>query len=254
MKTIYIPRGETVQYERLAADRLVVRGCLRIADSLRAKIICGDGVIHAGSVQADVIRADEVESAEVVCKRLIAKRVQTPTLVASISAVVSCFLSAAHVKAGKLTVAASEIDQLEAGEVVNLSPRKCGMLGTLLTAWLHAFWGTLTAPKAKRERLRKGKRARASQKKQKKQKKQEKLDDTARAEIARTVREIMEQERSSQDSADTAEDEDFELKRLVSMFKLLREKGYTLRILPGTPEENAPAFDFETETILRPAA
>ena len=113
MKTIYIPRGETVQYERLAADRLVVRGCLRVADSLRAKTICGDGVIHAGSVQADVIRADEVESAEVVCKRLIAKRVQTPTLVASISAVVSCFLSAAHVKAGKLTVAASEIDQLE---------------------------------------------------------------------------------------------------------------------------------------------
>ena len=184
----------------------------------------------------------------------IAKRVQTPTLVASISAVVSCFLSAAHVKAGKLTVAASEIDQLEAGEVVNLSPRKCGMLGTLLTAWLHAFWGTLTAPKAKRERPRKGKRARVSQKKQKKRKKQEKLDDTARAEIARTVREIMEQERSSQDSADPAEDEDFELKRLVSMFKLLREKGYTLRILPGTPEENAPAFDFETETILRPAA
>ena len=74
MKTIYIPRGETVQYERLAADRLVVRGCLRVADSLRAKTICGDGVIHAGSVQADVIRADEVESAEVVCKRLIAKR------------------------------------------------------------------------------------------------------------------------------------------------------------------------------------
>ena len=72
MKTIYIPRGETVQYERLAADRLVVRGCLWVADSLRAKIICGDGVIHAGSVQADVIRADEVESAEVVCKRLIA--------------------------------------------------------------------------------------------------------------------------------------------------------------------------------------
>ena len=251
MKTIYIPRGETVQYERLAADRLVVRGCLRVADSLRAKTICGDGVIHAGSVQADVIRADEVESAEVVCKRLIAKRVQTPMLVASISAVVSCFLSAAHVKVGKLTVAASEIDQLEAGEVVNLSPLKRGMLGTLLAAWLHAFWGTLTAPKAKRERPRKGKRARASQKKQKKQ---EKLDDTARAEIARTVREIMEQERSSQDSADTAEDEDFELKRLVSMFKLLREKGYTLRILPGTPEENAPAFDFETETILRPAA
>ena len=248
MKTIYIPKGETVQYERLATDRLVVRGCLRVEDSLRAKTICGDGVIHAGSVQADVIRADEVESAEVICKRLIAKRVQTPTLVASICAVVSCFLSATHVKAGKLTVASSEIDQLEAGEVVNLSPKKRGMLGTLLAAWLYAFWGTLTAPKAKREKKRKSKRAKSALKKQKK------LDDAIRAEIAMTVKEIMEQERSSQDSAASSDEEDFELKRLVSMFKLLRKQGYTLRILPGTPEENAPVFDPETETILRPAA
>ena len=75
-----------------------------------------------------------------------------------------------------------------------------------------------------------------------------------RAEIAKVVREIMEQERAGRDSAAPSEEEDFELKRLVSMFKLLREKGYTLRILPGTPEENAPVFDPETETILRPAA
>ena len=40
MKTIYIPKGETVQYEVLSADRLVVRGCLRVADSIHAKYIC----------------------------------------------------------------------------------------------------------------------------------------------------------------------------------------------------------------------
>ena len=48
--------------------------------------------------------------------------------------------------------------------------------------------------------------------------------------------------------------EDFELKRVVSTFKLLRSSGYTLRIVPGTPEENAPVFDPELEQILRPAA
>ena len=248
MKTIYIPRGETVQYERLAADRLVVRGCLRVADSLRAKTICGDGVIHAGSVQADVIRADEVESAEVVCKRLIAKRVQTPTLVASISAVVSCFLSAAYVKTGKLTVAASEIDQLQAGEVVNLSAKKRGMLRTLLAAALRSFWVSLTAPRPKKARKAGRRRAKASSKE-----KQAKLDAASQAEIAKAVREIMAQERAAQDGAPSI-GEDFELNRLVSMFNLLREQGYTLRVLPGTPEENAPAFDCETETILRPAA
>ncbi len=75
-----------------------------------------------------------------------------------------------------------------------------------------------------------------------------------RAEIAKTVREIMEQERVGQDSAAPSEEEDFELKRLVSMFKLLREKGLYPAHPPGTPEENAPVFDPETETILRPAA
>ena len=35
MKTIYIPKGETVQYEVLSADRLVVRGCLRVAGDIR---------------------------------------------------------------------------------------------------------------------------------------------------------------------------------------------------------------------------
>ena len=27
MKTVYIPKGETVRYETLATDRLVVKGC-----------------------------------------------------------------------------------------------------------------------------------------------------------------------------------------------------------------------------------
>ena len=153
------------------------------------------------------------------------------------------------VETGKLTVVASEIDQLKADKVVNLSPKKRGMMRTLLSAALRSFWVSLTAPKAKKERKRKGKRVKASP-----EKKQTELDAAVRSEIVKAVREIIEQERSSKDSSAPPEEDDFELKRLVSMFKLLREQGYTLRILPGTPEENAPVFDPETETILRPAA
>lgn len=47
---------------------------------------------------------------------------------------------------------------------------------------------------------------------------------------------------------------DEELNRIVAIFKLAREQGYTLKLIPGTPEENAPVFDFENERILRPAA
>lgn len=30
MKTVYIPKGETVSYETLETDRLVVKGCLKV--------------------------------------------------------------------------------------------------------------------------------------------------------------------------------------------------------------------------------
>ena len=50
------------------------------------------------------------------------------------------------------------------------------------------------------------------------------------------------------------EETDEELNRIVGLFKLSREAGYTLRLIPGTPEENAPVFDFAAETIVQKAA
>ncbi len=49
-------------------------------------------------------------------------------------------------------------------------------------------------------------------------------------------------------------DDNFELKRIQGMFKLLREQGYTLQIIPGTPEENAPVLDLGTDTFMPEAA
>ena len=58
MKTVYIPKGETVSYESLVTDRLVIKGCVHVLGDVRAKTISGNGVLHAGSVQADVIRLE----------------------------------------------------------------------------------------------------------------------------------------------------------------------------------------------------
>ena len=93
MKTVYIPKGETVHYESLATEHLVVRGHLHVDYGIKAKTITGGGTINAGTVDADVIRVDDVESGSIVCKRLLAKRVQTPEVFASESAAVSSFLS-----------------------------------------------------------------------------------------------------------------------------------------------------------------
>lgn len=75
MKTVYIPRGETVHYETLVTDHLVVKGYLDVTYGVKAKTISGSGVICAGSAEADSIRIDSLEAATAICKRLIAKRV-----------------------------------------------------------------------------------------------------------------------------------------------------------------------------------
>ena len=210
MKTIYIPKGETVSYENLVTDHIVVKGCLKVLDGINAKSITGSGIIYAGSVSADDIRMDDLEAASVTCKRLIAKRVQTPQLIASESAAVSCYLAASYVETGKLTVAASEICEAKAEEIIHLTPKKRTLFGLLLVSALRSLWTRLTAPAAQ--------------------------NDPVDAEWQPVA------ERPVKEEAPKVKDP--ELDRFVAMFNFLRDSGYTLKILPGTPEENAPVFDF----------
>lgn len=214
MKTVYIPKGETVRYETLATDRLVVKGCLKVAYGIKAKTISGGGMITAGTVSADDIRVDDLEAASVTCQRLIAKRVQTPELFAFESAAVSCFLSSAFVATGKLTVALSEIDEVKADEVIHLKPKKRSLFRLLLASALRSFWTSLTARPVKRE--------------------------------------VMDADFEPVKKDEEPVDE--ELNRFIGMFKLARESGYTLKIIPGTPEENAPVFGTGSGTDIRPAA
>ena len=70
MKTVYIPKGETVHYESLATEHLVVHGRLHVTYGVKAQSITGSGVIDAGSINADTVCIDDVESgAGGVCLR-----------------------------------------------------------------------------------------------------------------------------------------------------------------------------------------
>lgn len=240
MKTVYIPKGETVHYESLVTEHLVVHGHLHVTYGIKAKTITGKGVINAGTIDADTVCIDDVEAASVICKRLIAKRAQAPEIFASESAAVSTFLSAAYVETGKLTVAISEIDVVEAQEVVNLKPKKRSLFGTLLASVLRSFWTAMTVRGEKTEVMD--------------------AEFTPVEETAEAAQEepVAEQPATVQEAPAAAEPEmevvDEELNRIIGLFKLSREQGYTLKLVPGTPEENAPVFDFATERIIRPAA
>lgn len=240
MKTVYIPKGETVSYESLVTDHLIVDGCLKTAYGVKARIISGNGVICAGSVAADEIRIRDMEAETVICTRLIAKRVEAPEVFASESAVVSCYLSSAYVKTGKLTVSVSEIDEVYAEEVIYLKPKDRSLFGMLLFSALRSFWTRLTAPAAP---------VMDAEYKQVRPEPEEAAPRESAAEEVGTVTE----ETPTQAQASSAP-ADEELNRFINLFKLTREAGFTLRIVPGTPEENAPVFDFEQETIIRPAA
>ena len=77
-------------------------------------------------------------------------------------------------------------------------------------------------------------------------------DTEMKANIAKIVQEVLAQQ-AAEKAACANDADDFELQRMIGTFKLLRDKGYTMRILPGTPEENAPVFDFAAEN-MQPAA
>lgn len=226
MKTVYVPAGETVSYESLETECLVVMGCLKVTYGIKAKTISGSGVICAGSVEADDIRIDDVEASSVICNHFLAKRAKMPELFASESAAVSCFLSAAYVETGKLTVAISEVNEVKAEEIVHLSARERSLFGLLLASALRSFWTALTASPARETVSEEATEP------------EEENKEAANGEIVQEEPEVV----------------DEELNRFIGMFKLLRESGYTLRIVPGTPEENAPTFDFESGHIVRQAA
>ena len=216
MKTVYIPAGATYNYETLATDNVIVHGHLHVANGLKAKHISGRGFITAGEVSADIVDVTELECGTVICRRLLAQRVSVNEAMISESAAVSRFFSANFVKAPSLTVAVSEIGEVDAEKIMHLTPK----------------------PRTEAE-----------------EPSDTPEDAETKANIAKIVQEVLAQQAAEKAACenDANDVDDFELQRMIGTFKLLRSKGYTLRILPGTPEENAPVFDFAAESI-QPAA
>ena len=222
MKRVYIPKGQTVTYDSLETEHLVVKGCLNVTHSLKARTISGDGIISAGTVSADDICVREVETAGIYCLRLAARRVQAAEVFASESAAVSCYLCADYLAADRLTAALHDVGKIDAREIICLTPKKRSLFRLLLASGLRSLWLSLTAAPRKREV------------------------------IDAEYRQTEETEAVPVEEAPKPKDE--ELNRIVTLFQLLRDSGYTLKIIPGTPEENAPEFDFEAGRIDIPAA
>ena len=62
MKTVYIPKGETVHYESLTTEHLVVHGRLHVTYGVKAQSITGRGEIDASSINADTVCIDDEDT------------------------------------------------------------------------------------------------------------------------------------------------------------------------------------------------
>lgn len=147
MKTVYVPKGETVFYDCLTTEHLIVDGGLNVIGDLHAKAISGQGSVAAHRIIVDDIRASNLEAERITCRRLIAEWVETAELYASESATVSGLLLAEFVQAKRVATALSSISEVKADEVVNMTRKKRGMLRFLLVSSLMAWWMRFITPR-----------------------------------------------------------------------------------------------------------
>lgn len=93
MKTLYVPKGKTLHYERLECQTIIADGTLVVDGAVRAKRITGKGLLDAGSVYSPAVSVRDLDTVKVVCDLLAAEYVQAVEVIVSSSAVVSRYIS-----------------------------------------------------------------------------------------------------------------------------------------------------------------
>ena len=152
MKNLYIPKGKTLHYETLHCQNIVNDGTLIVDDTLHARTITGKGILDVGTVSARHVAAMDIECATMTAETLTAERVCAAEIVLSGSAVVSCYLEAEYVEVPKLTMAKHNIGSLKANDVVTLSEKKRGIVGTLAAGFFRRLWLSMIRLRPQRRR------------------------------------------------------------------------------------------------------
>lgn len=135
MKKTFIPKGTAERHENIHTDELVVKGELTVNGVIRAKRICGNGIIIAKRIISDTVIADTIEVEHISAKRIIANRIFCITASASIGIIAKDHIHADCVKTTRLTSTISQINKTEANEIIRLSPKR-SFIGTLFSSWV----------------------------------------------------------------------------------------------------------------------
>ena len=235
MKTLYVPKGKTLHYERLECQTIIVDGTLVVDGAVRAKRITGKGLLDAGSVYSPAVSVRDLDTVKVVCDLLAAEYVQAVEVIVSSSAVVSRYLEAEYVEARKLTVSKHQISELRVEEFTYLPEKKRGVIVALLSGFFRRLWLSVrhrtpinapykqSSPNAKEESGVKGAGTTAP------------VDPTEAGKAGEATQQDQELMKAFLARAGKGEDrlaDDFDFLKLKAMYVLLKDVGYTICLSP----------------------
>ena len=224
MKNLYIPKGKTLHYEALACRNIVNDGVLIVENSIQARHISGKGVLDAGSIACRSLSAADIDAAHITTGKLAAERVCASEVRVSGAAVVSCCLEAAYVETPRLTVALSQIGELHAQEVVNLSDRRRSIPGALLAGFFRRLWMSLTVRvPVDAEYVP--------------------IEETPEPALGNGDAPDFEAFAPPPSALNADLWDDFEFKRLAALYRLLKPSGYALRLAPFPAGEDIHAVE-----------
>ncbi len=219
MKTIYIPKGQTVTYENLHCENLIVKGRLVVHDQLYATHIDGKGFLQANTIQAENIAMGHLVARGIICQRLLAKTVQATEIVATSELVASQYLEADSVSTEILSTVKCNVSQIEADQVIHLRPTIGGMFGLLLASYVRSILLPLMIPQEEDDYYVDGEYTPV-------EKAEETVEDRETVQnISHVVEEILAQKEQKQ--------KDAELEGLVAMCNLCQKQGCTLTVTPS---------------------
>jgi len=233
-KVMYIPKGQTVAFDNLYCENLIVLGTLIVRGRLVARNIRSTkGHICASSISAKSLVGNTVDADVIVVDRLIANQVDALEIRVTENMAASSFVKADLLKAGKVTLADSEIGDLQSDDVTYLTAKKRGLLGTLFASSMRAFWFYLSGqgvePVADEEETVKEPEAEASS------------EATAEADTTPS------DETAPETTEGSILSDDEEFLRIKMMYIVAKEAGYTLQLIPSEPQPDGaanPDFQF----------
>ena len=124
MKTLYVPKGETFEYERLYVPNVIVDGVLIVHHYMYISKIMGKGFIKAEKMVCDELLADSVEAKEIVAGSVTVRKLFADKCTVNGKIVVTDYAACENMKALEFVGTFEDIDRLEAGSVIHVRRRQ----------------------------------------------------------------------------------------------------------------------------------